>query len=497
MPDVEMEYELQSATVEEQKQLLAQWFGYSESCDSVEVLYQQLQPKWSERHFLWLLAKLSFLGLPWAREVREIALLNIDSVPDVLQAFPELRHLELAGTFEVIPESIGRLTRLLSLKAKGRFTTLPVSLGKLQYLCQIELTTEGLTHLPESVLWFFSHPDVDCRLYTENINDVSTRKMRAVVCCEKGSVEVLKIQQVIAPSLSSGYIRVKLHGVGVNRADVLQRKGAYPAPFPARAEILGLEYSGEVLEVGAGVTQWRIGDRVMGITAGGAYAEEVVVHALEALPVPDGMDLVEAAAIPEVFMTAYDALFTQANVQMGDRVLIHAVGSGVGLAAMQLANAVGATVVGSSRTQAKVERALKEGLSEGIWVRDGLFARRLQAPVDVVIDFIGAAYWKENIRALNLGGRMILVGLLGGRKAEVNLGALLQKRLTVQGTVLRSRTLEEKIRLAQRFRKQVLPLFASGALRTTVDVIYPLEEVAKAHVFMESNQSYGKIVLRV
>jgi len=497
MSSQELEQQLQHASAEEQFLILENFFGYPKACQSAEDLLDHIQSNWSNGHYLWLLSKLASLGVDWASSVHEISLKNVEKIPDVFDDFPELRHLDLAGGFDFIPESIGSLRHLLSLKLKGNFSFLPSALGRLKYLSQIELGTDRLDYIPESALWLFSHPEVECRLYSSSIDDATARKMKAVVCLEAGSVEVLTFSTVIAPSILPGHIRVAVQGIGVNRADILQRKGLYPPPKQARAEILGLEYAGEIVEVGPDVTRWKVGDRVMGIVAGGAYAEQVVVHAMEAMPIPSNLDSVLAAAIPEAFLTAYDALFLQANVQMGDRVLIHAIGSGVGNAGMQLCQVMGATVVGTSRTQDKVQQALQAGLNEGIWVRDGKFSEKLTAPVDRIMDFVGATYWDENISALRVGGEMIVVGLLGGRKVEVDLGALLRKRLQIRGTVLRSRSLDEKIQLAQKFTNQVLPLFEQGKLTPSVDVVFPLQEVAKAHVFMESNKSFGKIILRL
>jgi NADPH:quinone reductase len=497
MSVAEIERALQSKNLEHQFEFLQEWFGFSENCKNSEELYAAITETWSDSHFLWLLAKLASIGISWAKDTRELLLENVEVIPDVFEALKELRYVELHGDFQIIPESIGCLRYLLSLKLKGGFSSLPSSLGRLQYLCQIELTTYQLEYIPDSTLWFFSHPDVECRVYTSSLHDASANKMMAVVHHEAGNVDVLEYRQVIAPSIGPHSIRVKVWGIGVNRADILERRGFYPPPFGARKEILGLEYSGEVIEVGAEVREWKIGDRVMGITAGGAYAEQIVVHSQEALPIPKDIDIVNAAAIPEAFLTAYDALFIQLNVQAGDRVLIHAIGSGVGNAGLQLCAATGATVIGTSRTQEKIDRAKQIGLEEGILVRDGEFAQSLTQKVDKIIDFVGAAYWNENITALRHHGEMIVVGLLGGANAKVNLSKLMQKRLKVSGTVLRSRTLDEKMDLIKRFKKQILPLFEQHKLHPTVDAVFPLNEVAKAHVFMESNRSYGKIILRV
>jgi NADPH:quinone reductase-like Zn-dependent oxidoreductase len=239
----------------------------------------------------------------------------------------------------------------------------------------------------------------------------------------------------------------------------------------------------------------------MGIVAGGAMATHLVVHEREAVRVPAGMPIEEAAAIPEVFMTAYDAVFAQAQLRMGETLLVHAIGSGVGTAALQLAQSAGARVIGTSRTEDKLERCRALGLWLGLCVHDKSFAKALLSAsggrgADVILDTIGAAYLGENIQALASCGRVVVVGLLGGATGELPLGALLAKRARVMGTVLRSRALEEKASLAQAFTREVLPLFEQGKLKPVVDSVMPMSDVRSAHQRMEKNDSFGKIVLR-
>ena len=304
----------------------------------------------------------------------------------------------------------------------------------------------------------------------------------------------MSVGETEQPALGQGQIRVRVAAAGVNRADILQRRGFYPPPDGVRADILGLEFAGEVSELGPGVRDWKPGERCMGLVPGAAYAEEVVLHAREAVPVPQGVSWKEAAAIPEAFMTAHDALL-QLGLRTGERILIHAVGSGVGNAALQLALAEGAEPMGTTRSKWKLDRALDEGLAAGVVPVDGEFLKLLGSRPDKILDFVGAAYLGQNLKALRPGGSLIVVGLLGGRKATADLGLILSKRLQLRGTVLRSRPLEEKIGLAQSFRRHVLPLFEKGRLRSSVDSVFPAREAGMAHERMENGRNYGKIVL--
>lgn len=324
---------------------------------------------------------------------------------------------------------------------------------------------------------------------------------RAVRIDGAGGVEVLSIVDHQVRDPGPGEVRVQVAAAGLNRADILQRRGFYPAPKGVVADVPGLEYSGTVEAVGEGVTDWQPGQRVMAIAGGGAMAEYIVAHERELIAVPDGLDLHHAAAVPEVFLTAYDALSVQGGMAMGDNVLLHSVGSGVGTAALQLALASGARPIGTSRTHAKLDRCTELGLVDAVCVTDATFAPRVAeltggAGADIILDTVGAAYLEQNVKALAKRGRLIVVGLLGGVKGMANLGALLAKRATIVGTVLRSRSLEEKIALAQRFAKHVVPLLAAGKLRPIVDDVMPMQDVAAAHQRMESNETFGKLVLR-
>ncbi|HEX6927238.1 MAG TPA: NAD(P)H-quinone oxidoreductase [Longimicrobiaceae bacterium] len=325
--------------------------------------------------------------------------------------------------------------------------------------------------------------------------------MRAVVITRPGGPEVLEIQEREVPEPGPGQIRVRVRTTALNRADLLQRRGGYAAPANFPPDIPGLEYAGVVDALGSGAGLWAVGSRVMGIVGGGGHAEYVCVHEREAMRIPHNLSWEEAGAIPEAFLTAYDALFRQLEVQMGDRLLIHAVGSGVGTAAVQLARAASVRTIGTSRTASKLQRVLELGLDVGIdssqqdW-REQVKVATEGEGVNAVLDLVGGRFIQDDLRVLAPRGKAIVVGLVGGASAELDLGLLLRRRLTLMGTVLRTRPVEEKIALAREFSDSVLPLFASGRIKPVVDRVYPIEEIRQAHAVMEANQTFGKIVLR-
>jgi len=324
--------------------------------------------------------------------------------------------------------------------------------------------------------------------------------MRAVIITRPGGPEVLKIQERPTPEAGVGQIRVSVKASAVNRADIMQREGNYPVPPGVPADILGMEYVGEVDTLGPSVRLWKPGDRVMGIVGGGGHAEFLCVHEREAMPVPEQMSWEEAAAIPEVFLTAYDALFNRLQLRLGETLLIHAVGSGVGTAGVQIARVAGATVIGTARTPDKLERAKLLGLHVGIDASRGDWPKLVEneigpGRVNALMDLVGGNYLDGNLRVLAPRGRIVLVGLTSGPAAQLNMGALLHKRLTIVGTTLRGRPLEEKIALAREFSERVVPLFDAGRLRPVVDRVFPFDEIKDAHELMESNRTFGKIVL--
>jgi NADPH:quinone reductase len=322
--------------------------------------------------------------------------------------------------------------------------------------------------------------------------------MRAVIYAGAGGTEVITIGDVPKPEVKPEHIRVRVHAAGLNRADLLQRMGQYPAPHGWPANIPGLEYAGEV-EAVRGVTRWKVGDRVMGLVGGGAQAELVAVHQDEALPIPDLLSYTEAAAIPEAFLTAYDALVVRGRVAAGERVLIHAVGSGVGTAASQIGRHLGATVLGTSRSADKLARALVYGLVIGIDTSRRQFREAIGEPVDVVLDMLGGPAFADNLAVLAPRGRLVLLGFLAGRRTTADLGPILRNRLEVIGTVMRTRTLDERIPLVREFTERMLLLFDpridhDAPLRPVLERAYAMTELAEAHRLLESNETFGKIV---
>lgn len=329
--------------------------------------------------------------------------------------------------------------------------------------------------------------------------------MRAVVITSHGGVGGIGVMEVESPPAPvADRVRVRVHAAGLNHADILQRRGSYPAPPGYPQNIPGLEFAGEVEAIGDAVGAWKIGDRVFGIIAGGAQAELVVVPESNLARVPTQLSWAEAGAMPEVFITAHDALFTRAGLQMGDRVLVHAVASGVGTAAVQLAHAVGATVYGTSRNADKLNRMreLKLGMDESVAVGDApaKFVEAVQkwtngAGVDVILDLVGGSYFPPSLEALSIRGRIISVGTTAGAKSEIDLDLLKRKRAAIIGTMLRTRSIEEKADATRRFAAAVLPLVSRGRIRPVIDRVYPIDQVRDAHERLESNPSFGKIVL--
>lgn len=324
--------------------------------------------------------------------------------------------------------------------------------------------------------------------------------MRAVVITEPGGPEVLQVRAVPLPEPGPDQVRVRTATSGVNRADLLQRRGLYPAPPGWPADVPGLEVAGTIDAVGDEVSRWRRGDAVMGIVGGGGYAEQVVTAASTLVPAPDGMTPDEAGAIPEAYMTAFDATFLQEGLSEGEVVLIHAVGSGVGTAAMQLARAVGARTIGTSRTATKLQRAEALGLDEPVLADDGWPQRVLDLTagqgVDLIVDLVGGAYLAHNQKVIASGGRHIVIGVPSGPRTEIDLRALMGKRASIRGTVLRARTVEEKALLARAFEERVLPLFSSGTVRPVVDRVFAPEGAGEAHRAMEENDTFGKLLLK-
>jgi putative PIG3 family NAD(P)H quinone oxidoreductase len=327
--------------------------------------------------------------------------------------------------------------------------------------------------------------------------------VKAVVIREYGGPEVLEPRDVADPELGPDDVLVAIRATALNRGDLLQRMGLYPQPGPKpEHDVPGLEYAGEIVEVGSRVEGFQAGDRVMGIVAGGAYAERIVVHHRLAVRIPECLDWVNAAAVPEAFITAHDAL-SQCRMCSGESVLVHAAGSGVGIAAIQIASLLGATpVIGTAGSQEKLARAAELGMDVGICYRSDDFVDKTMTATgrrgaDVIVDFVGAKYLERNVASLAIKGRMVVVGMLSGVAGELNLAALLAKRAEIRGTVLRPRPLEEKAAVTKGFEKSIVPHLASGRLRPVVDRVYSIDEVASAHEYMATNANFGKIVLTV
>jgi putative PIG3 family NAD(P)H quinone oxidoreductase len=326
--------------------------------------------------------------------------------------------------------------------------------------------------------------------------------MRAAVITRPGGPEVLEMQERPVPAPKAGEILVRVHASALNRADLLQRQGQYPAPPGAPPDIPGMEFAGEVVALGGGVSQWTEGDRVFGIVGGGGNAEYLVTDARVVTRVPSRLSWTEAAAIPEAFITAHDAMVMQAGVIGGESVLIHAVGSGVGLAAVQIARAWHATPYGTARTAEKIERARALGLQDGVVVGDDMSV--IAAAVDtwtsgkginVTMDLVSGPYLAAGIRVAALKGRIMIIGTVAGRAGEIPIGMVLGKRLTLRGTVLRARLLEEKRAVTSAFARDVIPLIESGVLNATIDSTFALADIADSHERLAANGTFGKVVI--
>ena len=328
--------------------------------------------------------------------------------------------------------------------------------------------------------------------------------MKAIYIAAFGGPENLEVREVPDPPKPTGSdVTVRVKAAGLNRADLLQRRGAYPPPAGYSPNIPGLEFAGEIAEVGDEVSDFKPGDRVFSITAGEAQAELLTIDHRLLARIPDNLNFTDAAAVPEAFITAYDAVFTKGRLKDDETLLVHAVGSGVGLAALQLGKARGHRVVGTSRTSEKLERCREFGLDASVVVSgEPEFAEEVRSMtngrgVDVILDLVGGAYFEQNLKSLALKGRLMLVGLTSGSKATIDLGIALVKRLTLIGTVLRARSLEEKADAVSDFASEVVPLLADGRVKPNVDRVFDIGDVRGAHEYLESNESFGKVVLKI
>ncbi len=325
--------------------------------------------------------------------------------------------------------------------------------------------------------------------------------MKAVTLKAFGGPEVLQIGEVPTPAPGAEQLLVRVRATALNRADTLQRKGAYPPP-PGESEILGLELAGEVEAWGPGVSGFKKGQRVMALVGGGGYAQYCLVDKDMAMPIPDGWTFTQAAAIPEVYFTANETVFVLGNLQPGETLLCHAGGSGVGTAAIQMAHHIGAKVYFTAGSQDKIDRAMALGGTAGINYKTHDFAEEINRlteaqGVDVVEDFLGASYFARNLTCLKTNGRLVIVALMGGTKTEIDLRILQQKRLAIFGTTLRARPLPEKRKVTRRFVDRWLQPLVQGKLKPVIDSVFPMERVQDAHRAMDANQNFGKIILEI
>jgi putative PIG3 family NAD(P)H quinone oxidoreductase len=328
-------------------------------------------------------------------------------------------------------------------------------------------------------------------------------QMRALRIARPGDPSVLSVEEVTRPTPTAREILVRVTAAALNRADLLQRAGRYPAPPGVPPDIPGLEFAGTVAELGSQTSRWRVGDRIFGLVAGGAQAEYLVTHEETVAAIPANIGMIEAAAVPEAFITAHDALISQAEMKAGNRVLIFAVGSGVGLAAVHLIRAFGAASWGTTRTPDKLLRARAEGLCDGAVVElPGEIPPLVErwtggAGMDVVLDLVGGDYAAAGVDSLAPRGRLMCIGTIAGTRASLDLRRILSRRLTIRGTVLRARTLDEKIAVTSAFVRDVVPLLAAGSVSPVVDGVYPLEAAGDAHTRLERGDAVGKLVLAI
>jgi putative PIG3 family NAD(P)H quinone oxidoreductase len=328
--------------------------------------------------------------------------------------------------------------------------------------------------------------------------------VKAIVIDTPGDENVMHLGEAPSPELGPRDLRIRVAAAGVNRADLLQRRGLYPPP-PGASPLLGLECAGEVVEVGAEVDPalgWRRGHRAMALLAGGGYAEQVVVDAACALPVPDVLSLEEAAALPEVYLTVFLNVFQLGALPAHGALLVHGGGSGIGTASIQLVKEAGGTVYATAGSDEKCRQCRELGADLAVNYRTGDFAAEVRGAsggrgVDVVLDSIGASYLTANLASLAVGGRLVLIGLMGGARAEIDLGALLTRRLALIGSTLRARPVEEKARIVAGFRERFGAALEAGRLRPVVHRVLPLAEAAEAHRILQASTHFGKVVLRV
>lgn len=324
--------------------------------------------------------------------------------------------------------------------------------------------------------------------------------MKAIIYSQHGGPEVLRPQTVVKPTPQPNEYLVRVYATTVNRADIFQRKGQYLARNPS--EILGFEIAGEIVAKGKNTKRFQRGDRIFGLVEGGGYAEFCVIQEDLALPIPDHWSYEYAAAIPKNFITADETLFTQGNLKKGESVLIHAGGSGVGTASIQLAHHIGAKIFVTAGTDDKITKSLEIGAHNGINYHTHDFAYHIQTltnqlGVDVVQDFIGGKYLVRNVNCLKEGGRLVLVSLLDGSKADINLTQILHKKLQIKGSSLEMQSSQAKQKMVSRFEDKWLPILKEGHIKPVIDYVFPWELIQDAHKHMEANRNFGKIVIKI
>lgn len=312
----------------------------------------------------------------------------------------------------------------------------------------------------------------------------------------KGPAQALKLAEAPLPQVAAGEILIRVKAAGVNRPDIVQREGRYPPP-PGASPVLGLEVAGEVAEVGQGVTRWKVGDQVCALLGGGGYADHAVVDARHALPIPAGLDLVQAAALPETAFTVFTNVFEGGQLKAGETLLVHGATSGIGVMAIQMAKAAGARVIATSRGAAKAEaaRALGADISLDASSVDLTAAIKAEGGADVILDMVGADYAGINLNSLNPGGRWVVIATLTGGLAQVDLMRLMLKRAVLTGSTLRSRPADEKARLAHAVEARVWPWIEAGLVKAQIHATFPLDQAAQAHAELENGQHVGKIIL--
>ncbi|MBV1879884.1 MAG: NAD(P)H-quinone oxidoreductase [Pseudomonadales bacterium] len=322
--------------------------------------------------------------------------------------------------------------------------------------------------------------------------------MKAVIISETGA---LSWDETAKPGLSSGDVLIKIHATAINRADLMQRRGFYPPPAGA-SNIMGLECAGEIVEIGSDVHLWQVGDKVCALLAGGGYAEYTAVAETSVVQIPAGLSYIEAAGLPEVFATAWLNLYMEAQLKPGEKVILHAGASGVGTAAIQLCNAFGNPCFVTVGSAEKLAACLDLGAQAGTDRHVESYAEKAakfggKAGLDVILDPVGAAYLAENLSLLGLNGRLVLIGLMGGNRSEVDLGQLLMKRLRIIGSTLRTRANEEKAAVMNQLREKVWPKIESKEIRPVIDSVIDIGDVAKAHDLVASDKTVGKVILSV